>query len=502
MRQISACKKTQFSNVLNSILRNASVIPDGRKIRFNHPLRLNKKVKIVGTAVIICFVLVSIFAFLPKGDQTLSAAPQPTDDPTSTPTNHHNQTVNQTPKPTNSPTNTLSQFTNIIIGITEIMQPSPTPTPPGPLKNAQEVNSTIWLAIASNAWNYYKPGVGVDVNTGIPWTTESSPYITDWDVGVYIQAVVDAAKLGLVAINGSWGFNDRMDKVLSFLENREINSTTNYPYWFYQATDGKNWRQNSDKATVPVDSVDTGRLFVALNNLRVYAPNLAARVNNFVFNGRSNYSVLVPYVKDDCLTSNSIYTYYVASGFAFFWPNELGGYPRMVLNNILSSANVTTYGVSLPLSSLTGDPLLGSLFDLNNNDSRLMALANQVFLAHEAYYNTTGNFRAFGEGPELDTDWQWEWVVFSDGRTWITLNTFYQNVTTTPIIYTKIAYGLMALRNTTFAINMCTYLEQALPYPERGYGEGIDERGRALSITGSLTNGFILAAAVYATKYK
>ena len=71
-----------------------------------------------------------------------------------------------------------------------------------------------------------------------------------------------------------------------------------------------------------------------------------------------------------------------------------------------------------------------------------MALANQVYLAHQAYYNATGQYRAFGEGPSLSGDWQYEWVVLPDNRSWVVLNGTSQVMNEPPLIYTKIAYRL------------------------------------------------------------
>jgi hypothetical protein len=47
---------------------------------------------------------------------------------------------------------------------------------------------------------------------------------------------------------------------------------------------------------------------------------------------------------------------------------------------------------------------------------------------------------------------------------------------------------------------MSIYLEQTLPDPSRGYGEGVDESGMQLSGSGLNTNGMILGAANYAIK--
>ena len=59
-----------------------------------------------------------------------------------------------------------------------------------------------------------------------------------------------------------------------------------------------------------VDVVDTGRLFVALNNLINFNSSLQQRIDNIVLNGRSNYAALVPSIESDSLTSTNIYSYY------------------------------------------------------------------------------------------------------------------------------------------------------------------------------------------------
>ena len=71
-----------------------------------------------------------------------------------------------------------------------------------------------------------------------------------------------------------------------------------------------------DQATI--DIVDTGRLFVALNNLKVYNPDWAQRINNIVYNqvanqvgNRTNYAALIPQIKSSGFVLNDIYAYYI-----------------------------------------------------------------------------------------------------------------------------------------------------------------------------------------------
>jgi hypothetical protein len=61
------------------------------------------------------------------------------------------------------------------------------------------VDETYWLHLAKNAWNYFQPGAGVDPTTGLHESGIDYPYFTDWDLGVYIETVIDANKLGILS---------------------------------------------------------------------------------------------------------------------------------------------------------------------------------------------------------------------------------------------------------------------------------------------------------------
>jgi hypothetical protein len=169
------------------------------------------------------------------------------------------------------------------------------------------------------------------------------------------------------------------------------------------------------------------------------------------------------------------------------------------MNNIWSAGNVSTpEGVSLPNAALLGDPLLCSVFELSNNNSQLMALTRQVYLAHESYHNATGNYRAFSEGPSFSGNWVYEWVVWPDNQTWIILDEHnaYSNIS--PIIYTSIAMSFLGIYNSTYAHNMVVYLERSLPDPTTGYCIGVDESGAKNINLGLNSNGLIIGAAKYA----
>ena len=364
------------------------------------------------------------------------------------------------------------------------------------LASSRAVDNVVWRGVASNAWGYFQPGIGVNSKTGLPYAGALDfKAFTDWDLGVYIQSVIAAQKIGLIETEGDWGSNQRLEKVMIFLESRPLNESTNFPFWFYDATNGQNFHQLSDKATTQVDGADTGRLLLSLNNLKSFQPSLSSRIDYVVYN-RTDYTSLLSGVSSSDL---NIYAYYIYSGYAAFWPSQVGNVPSEILKNLDSKPTVTTYGVSLPNISLTCEPLLCSIFELNNTDKRLSDLMRQVYLAHEAYYNNTGKYVAFSEGNSITSQFVYEWIVAPDGSTWkITdaAKTTYYNIN--PIIYYKVALSFLAIYNTTYAYNLSVYLEKNIPKPTVGYLAGVDNTGKVVPGAGSNTNGLILNAALYA----
>jgi hypothetical protein len=363
----------------------------------------------------------------------------------------------------------------------------------------QPVNSSVWLKVAADAWAYFQPGVGVDAKTGLPYASGTNfEAFTEWDLGTYIQAVIDAQKLGLISTEGPWGSSVRLQKVVDFLENRPLNASTGYPFWFYDATNGQDCHSMSDKATEVVDGADMGRLFVALNNLRVYNASLAPSIDYIVYN-QSNYAALLPGIEEGA-ASDSVYAYLIYSGYACFWSQQVGNVPNDVVANIAEAQNIKTYGISLPDVPITCDPLLFSVFEPGNCNPQLSSLMKQVYLAHEAYYDATGKYVAFCEGNSFTSQYLYEWVVAPNGQAWkigSTVPNKYLNMD--PILYTKAAFGFLALYNSTFSQNLVAYMLKMLPDPSaRGFCDGADSSGRCTPGTGCDTNGLILDTALYA----
>jgi hypothetical protein len=475
-----------FISIKHTFLRDSSDGEQPKRKNFRrNSWNLSLKAKSIIAFAIIAVMLISIFAFIPKDEQSTLTIPQSSDNPTASPSGTPQGTSNNT-----DVANTISKIAQFF----ETLVPT-LPKGPGLIESAQTINSTIWRAVAANAWQYFQPGIGVDYTTGLPAASHGYPYFTDWDLGVYIQTVIDANTIGLIGYDGAWGSHARLEKVIDFLETRELENDT-IPFWFYTSTGGP-YQENSN-----IDAVDAGRLFVALYNLKIFDSSLASRVDDFVYNkhNRTDYAALVPGIKSRSLTSTSIYDYYVASGFASFFP-ELSNAPDAILNNMRNAGNVTTYGnVSLPKAYVSCEPLLCSVFELNNTSPTypiLMALAKQVYLAHEAKCNETGEYVAFSEGGSPQ-GFIWEWVVLPNGETWKITGWSGSYLEINHIIYNKVAFSFLALYNTVYARNVVIALEQCLPDPTSGYSDGADNSGNLVSSVGSNTNGLILSAARYA----
>jgi hypothetical protein len=474
-------------------------------------LHLGSKATVLIVSVIVIVMLTSIFTVLQNAANNGALTPVSTTDPTNGPS-----PTNQAPNLTNTPGNNPTPWINPGGPVIPI-DPTAIPYIPGLIEKAQVMNSSVWKAVAQQSWQYFQPRTGVDETTGLPAAAVGYNYFTDWDLGVYIQAVLDAQKIGLIAKDGDWGSDYRFDKVLTFLETRPLNQTTNYPFWFYQSADGQNYEYQSNLATVRVDAVDIGRLFVSLNNLKSYNASAAwsskvnaVRINNIVLHGPSDFAALIPDVKNE-VNSGSLYSYYVTSGFAAFWP-EVAYVPTKILDNIVNSPQILVNeggNVTLPNAQISCEPLLHAVFELNpptTERTKLLNLARQVYLAHQERYTLDlyPPFAAFSEGNSGGSTFIYEWVVLPGSGTWKITRSDLTPYDVNPIIYSKVSLSFLALYNTTYAKAMTVYLEQQLPTPTRGWCDGADypyspQDNFITKITsiGSNTNGMIIEAANY-----
>ena len=283
-----------------------------------------------------------------NGNSSATPVPEPTTNPTSSPVVSPSPTPSPTPHPTTNPT------------------PSPTPRP-----QISEAERLYWMALATNAWQYFQPGKGVDSTTGLHAARIDYPHFTDWDLGCYIQAIVEAGKLGILGNESAWGFDARVNKILTFLENRPLQSNRENYNWY--STNGLNY--DEEYVETHQYAADTANLLVSLKNLETYRPDRpdwASRIN-YVLNTRVNYERQKLDV-GNLGGSVNIYDYFVARAFAAYWPQRFSAEADHILSNIFNAETIVWQGVTLPKAKLSSEPLLLTVFGFPN-DVNVMALA-------------------------------------------------------------------------------------------------------------------------------
>jgi len=357
-----------------------------------------------------------------------------------------------------------------------------------------------WLEWARIAWSYFDPGVGVNPDTGLPRASRYWSTATDWDLAGYIIAIIYMERMGLLPREGKWGAIDRLEKVLRFLETRKL-TPYGIPAWGYSSETGE------PKTGATTNVSDFGRLLIALHMLKKYRPDLADRIDAIV------HRVDCARLADNLAawrTTSGFYKYYVAHGFKFFGFDK--HYPvkkaLKAFEEIKNGEHVDVYGVSLPVTEVTSEPILHMVFELDPGED-FMDYVYRVYLAQESRYKATKKFTAWSEGNTglRDPSYVYEWIVTPSGKTWVITPK-----PVTPIIFTRAAFGLHAIYNTSYTHSLIEYLEEKVSpeniarikrlLPPKGFLEGVRENGDIILELVANTQVMIIEAAYYALKKK
>jgi len=344
-----------------------------------------------------------------------------------------------------------------------------------------------WLRYAEVAWRYYAPGVGVEVGTGLHHAGLYWPYFTDWDLGNYIVAVLDAYELGLIRLEGEWGLKYRLEKVLRFLEERPL-TADGTPYNWYDSRTGKNHGSGGSNPS------DEGRLLVALSLLVKRYPEYLGRVLKIV--ERNGFKKLA---SNPSGWGTSFYHYFVAQGFKEF---GMGSYPYVLraLKAFEGRPYVDVYGLLIPEVPSTAEPILHLLLELEPEEEAI-EYGRLIYLAHEERFKRTDKFTAFSEGNTGgDPSYVYEWIIASSGKTWLITDSAGRQVNVKPIVYLKVALAFHALYNTEYTLKLVNHLMGMLATYDlsAGFPEGVDEDGTVVNVIIDRTNSLIISAARYA----
>ncbi len=377
------------------------------------------------------------------------------------------------------------------------------------------VGTDPWLEWASIAWRYYQPGKGVNPTTGLHYGTLDWHYITDWDTGNYLIAILDARALNLIQDTGEWGTDYRLDKVLHYLETRKLRPSDGLPYAAYNSENGQPGTELSRQVT---DVVDAGRLLVALYIVKTRRPDLAGRVSGILdrcalnctppqtpTSLRSVYNTA--FIQGQ--THSGVYEYYATLGF-----NQFGFDVSSSLtswNKLENGPQVNVYGQLLPRADVTTEPFLNGILEIPNLiDDGFKTYAYRVLEAQEGRWQATGYLTAWSEGAiDVTPYYQYEWIVHTLGeqspKVWKIVGPSQSDIDSgkTPIVYTKVAFAFHALYSTAYTRALITKL-LAVTQTEYGFREGIRENTGEVIGTPTWpiqdkTNSFIIAAARYAS---
>jgi Protein of unknown function (DUF3131) len=349
----------------------------------------------------------------------------------------------------------------------------------------------------------------VNQASGLHRATLSWHCFTDWDIGTYILSMIFARKLNLISHglgHGDWQFTDRINRLLTFLQDRSLSGQT--PYWAYDWATGT---PCSDASSALTDAADQGRLLGALHALIAFRSTYASQVASIFERSHSEYDTLSTELGPD------YYSYFMADGFAAFGYNESAVFNAI---NSYGGPYYTVYGQQLPVLNTLAEPfnlviLEGPMIGYAPS-STFLDFANRDYLAQMGRWSATGNLTAWSEGVYLPgIDYIDEWVLYPSKalETWTLMDAggrVYSQPPYQPFAYTKVAFSFLAIYGENPYTDALVNAVTPLANPTEGFGEATFENGvSAISPWGSKTGGFyadktneqVLAAAAYATSH-
>jgi len=357
-----------------------------------------------------------------------------------------------------------------------------------------------WRRYAEIAWRYYSPGVGVNPTTGIHRAKLDWDAITDWNTASYIIATIEAHRLGLIESNGTWGFKDRIGKILRYLLTRELTvnlGVGNWPYWAYY-WDG---RPYYNPVYLYTDVSDSGRLLYALDILRNHDPGFTEQVQQVYQRCKTAYDAMSTIIDRHA----NYYGVLEAVGFSAF------GYDKSKITNVFENwqgqfKNVE--GQMLPQTGTVTEPTLHGVLELGLG-GKFFEYTRRIYEAQKARWERTGQLSGWSEGCHPVHEFVYECILMENGEKWIIAKHDGTRVNIDPLMYTKVAFAYLAIFGENPYTTSLFNAASKLSHIRYGFGEATFENGEsAISLWGSNLEGFyadstnqiILAAARYALK--
>jgi hypothetical protein len=379
------------------------------------------------------------------------------------------------------------------------------------------------MSWAATAWSYFAPGVGVNPNTGLHFATIQYHCFTDWDVASYIMSIIYAYKLGLITASGTWQFNDRITRIMTFLMNRPLMSSDS-PYDFYSSDAINPYEVCPGYQNTPTGPADTGRLLSALWILESVTSAYDSDVTAIMARAVSTYDEFA----STCCNGADYYQYLVGEGYQAF--GYQGCNPCGVFSAVDSYAGSYTNvdGQNLPDINSLAEPLnleiLLGAYTVQPPSSTFLDFANRVYSVQYYNWTQTGDLTAWTEGvyppPIYSGAYIYEWVLLHNlvgtqyyWQPWKLTGPGYSAQgssggppTNSPVLaFTKTAFSYLAIYGsnayTDALVNAVSKLASST-----GFGEATYQNGQSAESLWNPTTGFysdktqeqVLEAAFYA----
>jgi hypothetical protein len=350
-------------------------------------------------------------------------------------------------------------------------------------KGFKEKEINFWLNIAKTAWNYFKPGVGISINAGLNYANQWWHRATDWDLAAYISAIISARKLNLIDENE---FKMRIEKILQFLETRKL-SPKGIPYLYYDSDIGE------PAIDIESNPSDAGKLLLALDSLRKFEPIYEERVIKII---QRNGIEKIASDQKAWKTTSGAYAHYIAIGFQKF---KLANYSHIIekikfYEMIERMEEIKSYGISLPKSWITYEPILLEVYELNN--TRAKEFLEKLIQVSKLRFKETSRLSAFSEGA-IDNQpyYIYEWIVANGHGTWIITDHEGKIINIPEVAFTKVALGIYAYEESDYS-KLLIEKVLILTITDNGFYEGIFEDGTPIKILTDKTNSLILSIAL------
>ncbi len=377
------------------------------------------------------------------------------------------------------------------------------------------------LQAANIAWGYFEKFT--QETTGLANSVGGYPSTTMWDTASYISGLVSAYELCLIE---KPEFDKRIIKLLTTFKNIKL-FRNELPNKVYHTKTGAQVDYTNKPGEIGYSALDIGRFLIWLRICRNRYPYLANTIDNLLL--RWDFSHVIDAhgalygTSIDKETKETVYGHegrlgyeeYAAKGFALWGFKPYFAHraePYLTTNifdvrvpydgrdpRIFHAQNyVVTEGYLLDGLELGWDlPQDDVSSDQVHTDGWRAEFADRIYQVQKNRYEVTGYMTARSEHNVKGPPYFTYDTIFSDGYPWNTVTPRGDYVPGYAAVATKAAFGLWALWDTRYTDILYDAVIELFD-PERGFYEGLYERGNGpIEIQTANNNGILLASLLH-----